>query len=156
MNDPVEFEAPKRGEQINHGENQASDYTAETDTQAEPLMEPDWSEDNPIPVYIVHTPEVPQITDWSSERFVITETAVNVAGSRRNRKRAVVKNEGPDPVYIDPGQGVGSAFSYGLKLDEEIELKNNGAIWARCDATDTATLSIVQEYDVPLDIERHV
>lgn len=155
-NSPAEYEAPNRGEQITHGTNQDSDYPSENDTQPEHLAEPDWSEDNPIPVYVVRTPEVPQITDWSSERFIVSDSAVNVAGSRRNRTRAVVKNEGPDQVFIDPQQGLSSAFSFGLKLDEEVELKHNGAIWARCDSGDTATLSIVQEYNVPLDIERHV
>lgn len=153
---PAEYEAPNRGEQITHGTNQDFDHPTDADTQSEQLAEPDWSEDNPIPVYIVRTPEVPQVTDWSSERFVVSDSAVNVAGSRRNRTRAIVKNEGTDPVFIDPQQGVNSAFSFRLAANEEIELKNNGPIWARCDATKTCTLSIVQEYNVPLDIERHV
>ena len=157
-NSAEEFEAPDRGEQITHGTNQDFDYPADTDTQPEKLAEPDWSEDNPIPVYIVNTPEVPQISDSSYERFIIVDSSVEIAGKKRNRTRMIVKNESQSTaeVYIDKSQAVTTAFSFRLNAGDELELKHNDSVWARCDTGDTATVSVVQEYNVPLDVERHV
>lgn len=150
---PEEYVGPDRGETV-ETTNQDYDYPTTSDKPGD-LYKPEWGDDNPIPVYVVERPRQPQITEWSSERFIVADSAVQIAGSRRNRVRMVVKNEGTDSVYIDPTQGVNAAFSFRLAQNEEVELTNNGQVWARCEATDTATISVVQEYDVPLD-DRHV
>lgn len=156
---PAEYEAPERGEQITHGTNQDSDYPSEADTQPEQLAEPDWSENNPIPVYVVRsTPEVPQIQDSSYSRYTIVDSAVEIAGSKRSRRRMVIKNESQSTaeVYVDRDHTVTPAFSFRLNAGDDLELKHNDAVWAKCDTGDTAAVSVLQEYDVQLDIERHV
>lgn len=147
-----EFHAPQRADQPKTT-NQDFDYPTDADKpKAHEYMEPDWSEDHPIPVYVVERPEIPQLQEWSSERFLTVDTsAVQVAGSRRNRNRLVIRNEGPDPVYLDREQGVMPAFSYRLAANEREELFHNAQVWARCDVGKSATVSVVQEYTVPLD-----
>lgn len=146
---PEDYEAPKRGEHV-ETTNQDFDYPTEVDKEPE-LPEDVWSEDTPIPVYIVDRTETPELQNWSSERFQVVDSAIQLAGARRNRTRMVVKNEGADPVFIDPEQSVTSAFSFRLAANEEVELLHNASVWARCDATESAQVSVIQEYTVSLD-----
>lgn len=154
-----EFDAPERGEQINSGENQAFDYPTDTDNRKIEYAEPDWSEDNPIPVYVVKgEPDIPVVNNASYERYAITDAAVEIAGAKRTRTRMIVKADAgnTDEVYIDRDVNISTAFSYRLDKGEQVELRNNDRLWARCASGKTGNVSVLQEYDVPLDIPRHV
>lgn len=146
---PEEYEAPTIAEQPPTS-NQDIDYPTDADTEPEP-MQPDWSDDNPIPVYIVERPEIPQVLDWSSQRMPVTDNAIQIVGARRNRTRVVVKNEGTDAVHIGRDEQVIDAFNFRLAANEELEMLHNGAVWARCASGDTATVNVMQEYTVELD-----
>lgn len=147
--EPAEYVAPTIAEQPPTS-NQDIDYPTEGDKDAL-FPEPDWSEDNPIPVYVVERPETPQVLEWSSLRVPVTDSAIQLAGGRRNRTRVVVKNEGTDAVHIGRDEQVSDAFNFRLAANEEIEMLHNGAVWARCASGDTATVDVIQEYTVELD-----
>lgn len=153
---PQEYIAPLRADQPETS-NQDFDYPTDADKPiANEFPEPDWSENNPIPVYVVERPEIPQVLNWSSERFLTVDTgAVQIAGSRRNRTRMVIRNEGPDPVFVDPEASVMAAFSFRIAANEDLELLHNASVWARCDVGKSATVSVAQEYTVELD-KHHV
>lgn len=155
MSTPHEYEAPTRAEQPPTS-NQDFDYPTDADkATANEFDEPDWSEANPIPVYIVERPEIPQILDWSSDRATIVDTESDqIAGARTNRTRIVVRNEGPDPIFIDRGPETMPAFSSRLAANEREEMFHNGAVWARCDTGKTAVVSVIQEFTVELDKRR--
>lgn len=146
---PEEYDAPNRGEQV---ADTVQDYDYPTDADKEPeLMQPDWSEDQPIPVYIVERPETPQILDWTGNRFVIGENAVEIVGARRNRTRTIISNEGTDAVFLARDMAVSTELNLRLAANASIEMLHNGAVWARCASGDTATVDVLQEYTVELD-----
>lgn len=149
---PDEYDAPDRGEQVADTV-QAYDYPTDTDKEPE-LMQPDWSEDQPIPVYLVNRPEAPQIFDWTGGRFVITESAVEIVGARRNRTRAVITNEGTDPVFLGRDMAVSTELNFRLAANASIEMLHNGAVWARCASGESGTVNVLQEYTVELDPRR--
>lgn len=159
-NEAEDYVAPVIGEEVNSGENQDFDYQTEEDNKPVEYAEPDWTHDNPIPVYIVETgtAEIPVVNDASYERFTITDVASEIAGSKRTRTRMIVKAEkaNTDEIYIDRNQSVNTAFSFRLDAGESVLLENNDRLWARCAPTKTALLSVIQEYDVPLDTYKHV
>jgi hypothetical protein len=150
---PGEYDAPERVDQPKTS-NQDYDYPTDADKGFEPLK-PDWDESNPIPVYIVERPEIPQKLDHATDRILVTALkSEQLAGSRENRTRLVLRNEGPDPVYIGPTSDVMPAFASRLAINEREEFFSNASMWARCDPTKTATVSIVQEFTVELDTHR--
>lgn len=153
MNDgPEEYIAPERGEQIQDGADHDTDFPGEADTQPEQLFEPDWSHDNPIPVYIVSTPEVPQIVEWSSTRITVQDAPVQILGAKRNRVRAIIQNEGGGAIFIGPDMSVSTALAYKLNVaaNYTIEMTHNSDVWARCAAGDSAVINVIQEYVVEL------
>lgn len=146
--EPQEFVAPQRVDQP-PTTNQDIDFPTEADKEPQPL-EPDWSEDRPIPVYVVDREETPQISEWSSVRFGVTDQPVELAGSRRNRNRLLIRNEGVNEVYLGNDMTVNS-MNYGLPANAEVEMLHNGSVWARCASGESATVNIIQEYTVELD-----
>lgn len=130
--------------------NQDYDYPTDADRQPD-FPEPDWSEDKPIPVYVVERPETPQVLEWSSNQIGVTDRAVEIAGARRNRTRMIVKNDGADTVYIGRDMALNTALNFTVKSGEQIEMLHNGAVWAKCASTETATVNVIQEYTVELD-----
>lgn len=148
QSDPAEYVAPQR---VDQPETTNQDYDYATDADKEPaIAQPDWSEDQPIPVYIVERPAIPQILDWSSLRVAVGDQPVQLVGARRNRTRTIVKNEGPDPVFVGQDMTI-NAMGFRLAANEREEFLHNDSIWARCDAGKTGTVSVLQEFTVELD-----
>lgn len=158
--DAQEFHAPTRGDdQVYSGSNQDFDYPTDADNKKVEYAAPDWSEDNPIPVFIVKgEADIPVINNASYERYALTDAAVEIAGAKRTRTRMIIKADkgNTDEVYIDRDVNISTAFSYRLDPGEFVELNNNDRLWGRCAPTKTGNVSVIQEYDVPLDIPRHV
>lgn len=146
---PDEYVAPTIAEQPPTS-NQDIDYPTDADTEPAPLQ-PGWSEENPIPVYMVERPEIPQVMEWSSQRVPVTDNAIQIVGARRNRTRVVVRNEGTDAVHVGRDEQVTDAFNFRIAANEDLEMLHNGAVWARCASGDSATVNVMQEYTVELD-----
>lgn len=147
---PDEYVAPTRAEQPPTS-NQDIDYPGPDDVTPE-AMEPDWSEDRPIPVYIVDRQETPEIQDWSGLRVSVTGNAVEVVGARRNRTRTVIQNEGPNEVYLRRDMAVNTTgLDLAIPVNGSLEMLHNGSVWARCSTGESATLNVLQEFSVELD-----
>lgn len=153
----ADYVAPVIGEEVNSGENQDYDYPADQDTKPVDFPEPDWSADNPIPVYQVDRPQIPDIVEWSSNRITIVDQPVQIIGANRNRLRALIQNEGGGAVYIGPDMSVSTAMAYKLNVaaNYTIEMTHNSDVWARCAAGDSAVVNVLQEYTVNLDNAKH-
>lgn len=130
--------------------NQDYDYPTDADKQPD-FPEPDWSHDQPIPVYVVERPEAPQVLDWSSTQINVTANAVEILGARRNRTRVIIKNDGTNAVIIGKDMALNTALNFSLSANEQIEMLHNGSVWARCAAGETATVNVMQEFTVELD-----
>jgi hypothetical protein len=147
---PPEYVAPIRGEQVDESV-QHYDY-ADQNAAVESLPDPGYSDDTPLPVYIVSEAQTPEINMWSSSRMAVTDNpSVHVTGARANRTRLLIRNEGESPVHISRSQDVNIALAFRLKLDEMVELLHNQDVWARCATGGVATISVVEEYTVELD-----
>lgn len=147
---PQEYDAPTRAEQPPTS-NQDIDYPGPQDTT--PVAEtPDWSHDNPIPVYLVERPQTPQVQDWSGLRVSVTANAVELVGARRNRTRCVIQNEGTNEVYLRPTMDVNTTgLDMAIPANGSVEMLHNGSVWAKCSTGESATVNILQEYTVELD-----
>lgn len=146
---PEEYEAPTRAEQPPTS-NQDIDYPDQDDKTPE-VMEPDWSHDQPIPVYIVERPEAPQVLDWSGLRVSVTANAVELVGARRNRTRCIIQNEGTNEVYLRRDMAVSTGLDFAVPANGSIEMLHNGSVWARCATGESATVNVLQEFTVELD-----
>lgn len=144
-----EFVAPVRGEHV-EARNEHVDYSDASETAAE-YERPDWDESNPIPVYIVSEATVPELTRWTSGRAPIADQAASILSGRRNRIRAVVRNLGVDSVYLGTDQQMNTALSFELPIGAEIEFTHSSPVWAKCAATETATVSFMEEFTVALN-----
>lgn len=147
---PQDYEAPTRAEQPPTS-NQDIDYPGPEDVTPQ-AMEPDWSHDQPIPVYIVDRQETPQFEDWSGIRVAVTANAVELVGARRNRKRCVIQNEGTNEVYLRRTMDVNTTgLDFAVPANGSIEMLHNGSVWAKCAAGESATVNVLQEFTVDLD-----
>lgn len=148
-----DYDAPDRGDSLDSGESQATDYPTE-DAPIPELAEPEYSEALPVPVYDVSPDKEPEIIGWSSQRLTVTsDRPVELAGARRNRTRLLIFNEGTDTVYVGVNAQVSANFAYGMgaTLGTTLELLHNSSVWAICAATETATVNVVEEYVIDTD-----
>lgn len=148
-NAPDEYQAPDRGEQV-LSETPASDFPGKESTLV-PFPDPDFSDMQPVPVYDVTPDADPEQVLFSATSMTITSEAVEIAGAKPSRKRLVILNTGPDSVTIGPDQGISAVFGFILPINQSITLENNARVFARCAATKTAGLSIIQEYGLNVD-----
>lgn len=107
---------------------------------------------DPIPVIVVDTITPSDFIDWGGEPFNISgENPVRIAGSRNNRVRLVIINNGPDTVYLIKSS-VGSAFTGApLPVNANVELTTNRDVYATCLVTKTALVGVIQEYVIDDD-----
>lgn len=125
-----------------------SDTELEYPTEPYPVeVDPDAHDDAPIPVVVVDSVEPSDYRDWSGEPFLVDENrAIHIAGARPNRARMVIRNNGPDTVYLLRNAVSGVAFGFPLATGADIEMTHNFDVWAICAATDTASIGVLQEY----------
>lgn len=152
-----EYVAPPRGVDVmTESTNQDVDYPV----AGEPIQEwrhpDDWTNENPLPVYQVQLPNPQSISQWSGERFFVDSgQPVELAGAKRNRTRLLLKNKGPNSVFLNDNSSVNTALAYELAMgDEPLELRHNSNVWAKCATGETASVSVVQEWDVDMDLSK--
>lgn len=146
-----EYEAPARGDAVPQQAGEDIDYVGEAAT-VDDYPKPDWSEENPIPVYDVSRQDTPELIEWTASRGPVSSAAaVQLFGARRNRNRAVLYNAGPNSVYLGQNDQLNRELSYELAMGAALELTHNSAVYARCVDAETAVVSWLQEYTVSLD-----
>lgn len=109
-------------------------------------------EHDPIPVIVVDTISPSDFVDWAPEQFAISgENPIHIAGSRNNRTRLVIINNGPDSVYLIKGAVSGSFTGAPLPINANVELTTNRDVYAACLATKSALVAVIQEFVIDDD-----
>lgn len=153
------YEAPHRGEY----EADARNDPPETYQTPEDTAIPDFGtaeiDQEPVPVFLVNpdNPETPRI-NWAANRSKIGQDAVMIAGSRIERVRMLIQNEGGGAIYIGPtaqsvrADDAAGALGFGYKLNVAanyvIELTHNAQVWARTAQGDSAVVNVLEEWRV--------
>lgn len=124
-----------------------SETELEYPTEPYPVeLDPDAHDDAPIPVIVVDSSDPSDYTDWAGEGFTVDTVPIHIAGARDNRKRLLVRNTGPDTVFLTRGAVSGVAFGYPLPIGAEVEMTHNRDVWAVCANTESAVIGVIQEY----------
>lgn len=87
-------------------------------------------------------------TRWTADRYRIASEAVPVVPYQPGRRRLVIRNLGPNTVYIGNGYGTDSKYGFPIPSGEREEWFNESAMWAACAATETADIGVSLDYDV--------
>lgn len=121
------------------------DYPVRDDIVSAPTgeMEPD-----PLLVAVVSQPDAHESRDWSANQFYIDETRpVMLVGAEYARRRVVIINNDDTNAVRLLARPTDALFT-GVLLGagQQVEMLHNGAVWAQCEATLTAYVSVISEY----------
>lgn len=107
----------------------------------------------PIPMYMVgKLPKDDSFTDWSSNRYVVHDDPVQIAGDNRNRTRLFVQNHSmADNIFLLRKATDSTFTGYRLNAGGSVEMFHSAAVWARCDDGDAIELSILDEFTLDDD-----
>jgi hypothetical protein len=85
---------------------------------------------------------------WHTNRFTVDGVdTVEIAGYQPGRRRALVRNSGPNTVYIGRQYNVDATFGYPVPSGAESELTHEQAMWAACAAGESADVAVLLEYE---------
>jgi len=116
---------------------------------AEPVGAPEVLE--PIPVVVVAAPPIPtRVIGWRPFRVTVDDSrSVMLSGASKNRTRLFLRNTNAaagNSVFLMADGTHEPGFGYELQAGDTLELFHNDDVWARCAATQTATVSVSGEY----------
>lgn len=121
-----------------------SDYPASEET-------PDDDVDDLPDLPVSHAPAEPVREDvrWTPSQYgIVAARATQLAGRSLQRRRLLVINPdaASDSAFLlgDPTSAVWTGVQ--LNGGESIEMFHNDAVWARCNDSESTTLSVVSEY----------
>lgn len=110
-------------------------------------------EDAPLQVDIGQSIPQTRPRDWSANRTQIQNTrTTHLAGWEPNRTRMFIRNnEASVSVFLGRNETDLVFAMYELGPGESIEMWHQGDVWALCDGSDTAYVSVMQEYTLTED-----
>lgn len=112
----------------------------------------DAGDDEPLRVDIGQPIPQPRARDWSANRTQIQNSrTTHLAGWEPNRTRLFIQNNDASvSVFLGRNETDLVFAMYELGPGESVEMWHQGDVWALCDGTDVAFVSVLQEY-VPSD-----
>ncbi len=113
--------------------------------------EPEQPEPEPVPVYVVNR-NARERRDWSVQNWPVDyqdPQPVQVAGLDERRISLVLRNKGPNPVYINKTpEGANVAFGWELKIDTERAVDAQTPVYANVDLGASTQAAVVQTLSV--------
>lgn len=133
----------------------------EFDEDAEPRMASPDIDTSTGDVTPVSTGELPDIgpvlvqivsdavdTRWTATRYSIAAEALLVVPYQPGRRRVIVRNLGPNTVYLGKDYGTDSKYGFPLPSGQREEWEHESEMWAVCVSGETADIGVSLDYEV--------
>jgi hypothetical protein len=107
-------------------------------------------EPEPIPVRVVgeHSREM---HDWALTKLPLNEArAYQLAGRDLRRTSLMVRNEGPDSVYVSPDNNVATYLAIELGPGDSLNLSTQNDVWGTVVTGQTAVVLVSTEFKMEL------